>query len=199
MAQWALDTTQSEAAVFERYARQRLGLADEDVNRFRRLCLLSADAVVRGRNSTHGDMNPWWTRDAGIGWPRYDEDGDRERNLRQKDESLKQWAEIVELADAIDWQDAETAEFARSSARYGLHLYRIYRTLVYLEAAEGDEAAGESDDRASLLHWIREYERAWAAYEALKDRYPDSISTLYQQDYTRHIRQPAHAAVQDLR
>lgn len=190
LAQWALDTSQSEEAVFRRYARDRLGLKDDDIEAFRRLCLLSADAVVRGRNSTHGDMNPWWTRDQGIGWPQVT--GDRERNLRQKDEAVALWREIVELATAIDWPDEKTRDHAIGSSYYGLRLYEIYRSLVYLE-----DAARRQDNEA-IRTWIEAYDAAWAAYGELTNQHPEAAS-LYTREYRRHIQDHADGRVELLR
>lgn len=198
MAQWASDTDKSEEAIFNEYAREHLGLADEDLEQFRRLCLLSAAAVVRGCNSTHNDMNPWWTRDAGIGWPKYRKHADIVRNLKQKDKSVEMWREIVGLADEIDWQDKETAAFARSSARYGLHLFRIYRALFYIDAVVNKREM-PADVKTDLRTWIARYDQSWADYRALRDKYPKSLSTLYKQEFDFHIRDRADKRVDELR
>jgi hypothetical protein len=190
MAQWALDTTASEEAVFNRYARDRLGLRDEDVKAFRTLCLLSADAVVRGRNSTHADMDCWWTRDQGIGWPEIQ--GDRERNLKQKDESVSMWKDIVRLAEGIQWPDANTRDHAIGSAYYGLRLYEIYRNLVYLDDAETRK------DREAMRTWLNAYDEAWEVYRKLPKQYA-ALATLYTREYSRHIRMHADSRLTALR
>lgn len=190
MAQWASDTTQSEESVFNRYAKERLGLIGDDVKAFRKLCLLSADAVVRGRNSTHGDMDPWWTRDQGIGWPMIR--GNRARNLKQKDESIAIWEEIVQLAKSIQWRDEKTRSHAVGSATYGLRLYEIYRSLVYLEDAE------KRKDPEAVRKWIQAYDNAWDAYRELPQQYPQ-LATLYTQEYRRHLQSNAESHVEELR
>jgi hypothetical protein len=190
MAQWAKDPAQSEEAVFKRYAKRRLGLKGDDIEAFRKLCLLSEQAVVRGRNSTHGDMNPWWTRDEGIGWPKIK--GDRKRNLKQKDESVAMWREIVELAESITWADKTTRDHAIGSSYYGLRLYEIYRSLVYLDEAE------KQGDKDAMRRWIKAYEKAWGLYNKLPHQYPD-LATLYSREYKRHIRNHAETKLQPLR
>ena len=128
MAQWAKDPTQSEEPIFNRYASERLSLKGADVAAFRKLCLLSAEAVVRGRNTTYCDMNPWWTRDQGIGWPEPAKDTiAQKRNLEQKDESVAKWKEIVKLSKTIHWYNEETRDYAIGSAEYGFRLYKIYK------------------------------------------------------------------------
>ncbi|MEP1488817.1 MAG: hypothetical protein ABJK28_10350 [Algibacter sp.] len=193
MAQWGQNTDKSEAFIFNRYATERLHLKGDDIVKFRKLCLLSAEAVVRGRNSTYRDMNPWWTRDQGIAWPMVVKgDLEQKRNLAQKDESIKKWKEIVKLAKSIDWQNDETKNHAIGSAKYGLKLYQIYRTLVYMKYA--DDNANTKD----VKKWIKAYDRAWGNYNKLTKKY-STIATLYTQEYKRHIANNAHNKVNKLR
>ncbi len=193
MAQWANDPAKSEAALFNQYAKEQLKLSDNDVAKFRELCLLSADAVVRGRNTTHRDMNVWWTRDQGIGWPSPAQTAEGQaRNLRQKDESIEMWKRIVELSEEIKWATPETREFAVGSAYYGLHLFEIYRAAVYLS-----DAAARGDQKTMKL-WVAAYDKAWEAYSQLPDRF-SSLSTLYTQEYARHCKNPLDKEVEKLR
>ncbi len=189
LAQWAQDPTQSEEAIFDRYAKDRLGLKGGDVEKFRKLCLLSTDAVVRGRNSTRRDMDPWWTRDQGIAWPIIK--GDRQRNLKQKDESVALWKEIVTLAESIQWPDAKSREHAIGSATYGLRLYEIYRSLIYLEDAE------HRKDKAAMRQWLQAYDDAWKVYNNLPSSHPQ-LATLYTRNYSRHMKK-AESKLQKLR
>ena len=191
MAQWANHPEASEESIFYRYAEETLGLTKEDAVKFRKLALLSERAVVRGRNSLEHDMMPFWTRDEGIGWPRVT--GDRKHNLKEKDESVAMWKEIVELAKSIKWKDQHTAKFAISSSLYGLYLYEIYRALVYMEDCE------HRKDKDGVKKWIAEYDKAWKAYNALPEQYPNVISTLYDKNYKVHLRNPADQKVNLLR
>lgn len=193
MAQWANDTTKSEEQVFNRYAKERLHLKGDDIVAFRKLCLLSAEAVVRGRNTTQGDLNPWWTRDQGIGWPAPAKTkAGQKRNLEQKNESVAKWEEIVKLAKCIKWNDKETKEFVVGSAEYGLLLYKIYRSVIYLSDAEAKE------DTKEIQKWIKVYDEAWSAYNQLPKKY-SSLSTLYTENYKRNIKIHAATKVNQLR
>ncbi|GAF01950.1 hypothetical protein JCM21142_1573 [Saccharicrinis fermentans DSM 9555 = JCM 21142] len=193
MAQWANDTKQTEEHILNRYATERIHLKGDDVAKFRNLCLLSADAVVRGRNTTYRDMDTWWTRDQGISWPKTPQNEIAQmRNLKQKDESVAMWKKIVKLAKSIHWENEESRQHAIGSALYGLELYEIYRTLVYMSYAE---ATG--NDKA-VVKWIKAYDKAWANYKKLPSRY-DSLATLYTQNFKRHIAQNAHEKVNELR
>ncbi|WP_066219955.1 hypothetical protein [Formosa haliotis] len=194
MAQWAQNTTQREAFIFNRYATERLNLKGDDVAKFRALCLLSAEAVIRGRNTVQNDISDvWWTRDQGIGWPAAAKDAEgQKRNLAQKDESVLKWQEIVALAKSITWQDEATKEHAIGSAEYGLRLYEIYRALVYMSDAES------KGDLEGVKHWIKIYDKAWANYNKLPEEYTN-VASLYTQDYKRHIKHNANDKVNALR
>ena len=193
MAQWAKNPKQHEEFIFNRYAKERLKLKGKDVAAFRKLCLLSAEAVVRGRNTTYRDMNPWWTRDEGIGWPAPAKtDSGQIRNLKQKDESVAKWKEIVKLSKSIHWDNKETRNFVLGSAEYGYRLYTIYRTIVYMSDAE---AKGDVD---GIKKWIKAYDKAWVSYKKLPAQY-SSLATLYKQEYSRHISNNADKKVNELR
>lgn len=193
MAQWALDVTRSEEEIFNEYATEHLNLSAKDVVAFRQLCLLSAEAIVRGRNTTHCDMDPWWTRDAGIGWPVCAKtDEGQLRNLAEKDESVEKWAEVVKLAKSIEWADAATRDYAIGSAEYGYTVYQIYNALVYLSDAE------QRGDNKDMKKYIKAYDKAWAAHNALPQKH-EAMSTLYMQDYNRHINNNADMKINELR
>ncbi|MCG1037109.1 hypothetical protein [Polaribacter sargassicola] len=193
MAQWGQNTDQTEEFIFNRYATERLGLKGNDIAKFRRLCLLSAEAVVRGRNSTYRDMNPWWTRDQGIAWPMVVKGKTEQlRNLAQKDESIAKWKTIVKIAKSIDWPNEETKNHAIGSSEYGLRLYQIYRALVYMKYAD------DNGNTADVKKWIKVYDKAWADYNKLAKEY-STIATLYTEDYKRHIANNAGLKVNKLR
>ncbi|MDO7135551.1 hypothetical protein [Algibacter lectus] len=193
MAQWGQNTDKSEAFIFNRYAIERLKLEGEDVAKFRELCLLSAEAVVRGRNSTFRDMNPWWTRDQGIAWPgAVKGEVERKRNLEQKDESVAKWKTIVKLAKSIKWDSEATKNHAIGSSEYGLRLYKIYRIIINIADAE------KQGDTKAVKKWIKAYDKAWEHYNKLPQQYP-SVATLYTQKYDRHISNNADKKINELR
>ena len=193
MVQWAHNTKETEESIFNRYATERLHLNTKDVAKFRKLCLLSAEAVVRGRNTTFFDMDPWWTRDQGIGWPNPAKTAiGQKRNLEQKDESVEKWKQIVQLAETIDWKSDETKNFAIGSAEYGLRLYTIYRTLVYMSDAVS------KNDQKEVDKWINAYDLAWKSYQKLPEEF-NGMATLYTKEFIRHIKENADQKVNELR
>ncbi len=185
VAQWAANPTQREEDLFNRYAAEKLYLQGEDISKFRRLSLLSADAVVRGKNTVQADISPWWSRDEGIGWPIFNKGADLNRVVKQKGESVEIWKEIVALAEEIKWADDQTKEHIVGSCYYGLHLYEIYQAVVGLCVAE------LQDDREAMARNIELYDSAWDRYNALSAKY-SSLATLYTKEYRQQY-QATHA------
>ncbi len=192
VAQWAADPSQREEDVFNRYAVEKMKLKGDDVAKFRKLCLMSADAVIRGKNSVQSDIWRWWTRDEGISWPSFNKTGDAERAVAQKEESIVMWNEILTLAKEIEWADDHTRRHVIGSCEYGVRLYEIYRTVVSMRYA------ADKEDWARVKELIKEYDIAWSEYNALPDEYSE-IATLYDKDYSRHFKVTADEEIEKLR
>ena len=174
-AQWARDPSQSEEPIFNRFAHEKLGLQGDDLKKFRRLCLLSAEAVVRGKSGLHHELSPWWSRDDGINRPRLPADPLLRQSLaEQQQEAVNRWQEIVTLAGEIHFADAETAEFVQVSSAYGLDLYRIYQAYINLTLV------GLKADPKELKALLKAYDKAWADYRELATTHANSPS-LYQE------------------
>lgn len=174
LSAWLQTPEESEAAIFDRYARERLGLEGRDPARFRELCLLSAAAVVRGKRGTHADIEGWWCRDHFIGTPPLPESpAALRRVLAEKHEAVALWRRITALAREIRFANEETATFARVSCEYGLILHSILRTgfdLAAIRSGRGDASA------TSRL--IAEYDALWREWSELKETHP-LCPTLY--------------------
>ncbi len=181
-AQWALAPFWSEETFFRRYASEKLQLAPADAERFRRLCLHSADAALRGRCPIAREHTVWWTRDEYLNAPVVNP-GTTPEQLRKllawRDESVSLWAEMAALADSIAFPDAATGENVRVSCRYGLHLYRIHRAAWRLFVLTTD------GDRVAISRELADYDAAWRDYRALPAT-SELCATLYQERGSPH-------------
>jgi hypothetical protein len=176
VAHWAREPFVPEESFFNCYARDVLHLSEAALPAFRKLCLRSADAVVRGKSTTYHDLSPWWSRDDAITEPELPSDPvKRARIAEQQDEAVKIWEEIVRLADTLDVPDAATRQYIRASARYGLGLYRVYRATVRVALLAPDAASAEIRTR------LAEYDVAWEQYRSLAQGQP-LMATLYDED-----------------
>lgn len=66
LSTWASNPGISEEEAFKLYSK-KIGLSDADHVKFRKLCLLSSEGVLRGHNSLVHNVNIWWTRDQFFG------------------------------------------------------------------------------------------------------------------------------------
>lgn len=193
VANWAKNPKMEEEIIFNQYAKEKLKLNPSDVKKFRELCLLSAQAVIRGKTTVEGDVSPWWSRDEGIGLPIINKDKTNiARFLSQKDESIEKWNKIVSLAESIKWSDSKTKSFAVSSCYYGLYLYKIYRAVCNITIAQ------KQNDTAALRKWIKEYDNAWALYSNLPNKF-DNVSTLYDKNFDRHMNSNAEREINKIK
>jgi len=183
LAQFVQNPGRPEEEVFRDYAVRVLGLCGEDAVRFRRLCLLSAEAVLRGRYCECFDRVLQESVLPVANWMRDDRLGGRlqlavvmgflqERSLldealREKAAAVTIWEEIVSLAEEILWPDPARGEFVRISAGYGLRLFQIVHAgwRVLAAGVEGDKCGYY--DRAEILAAADTYRAAWSSYREL--------------------------------
>lgn len=174
MAQWALDPAQTEEAIFNRYATNRLQLPANQVASFRQLALLSAEAVYRGNRSTGNYLDPWWTRDQYFRFPPLPSNATQKQLvLTDQDSAVAKWNQMITLADGLTPPDSAAAETLRSSTRYGQTLYRMFRAVMNLQALT---TAG---DATQIKSWLAEYDACWTNYAALAVQYSNTIATYY--------------------
>lgn len=174
MAQWALAPASSEEEIFNRYAVERLGLPADQIPAFRRLCLLSAEAVWRCKRGTNNGLTAGWSRDQYYTFPNLPAiAGDRSIVLASQDAAVARFEEIVGIAQTLTPSDPFDREFIASSSLYGLRLMRLMRAVVNLKAAELE------NDPIRIKAWMDLHDEAWADYLALAQEYPGSASTLY--------------------
>lgn len=174
LAQWALDPAKSEEELFHRYAIERLGLPVNQVPAFRRLCLLSAEAVWRWKRGTNNGLTSGWSRDQYYIFPNLPSAPEaRATVLSSQDAAVSRFEEIVNIAQTLTPANSFDREFIVSSSLYGLRLMRIMRAVVQLKAAELDNSP------IRTKAWMDRHDEAWADYQTLTQEYPATISTLY--------------------
>jgi hypothetical protein len=173
LSRWVQNPHLSEAEIFNDYCAKVLKLSAADAAIFRQLCLLSADAVYRGIRGTRNEISPWWTRDQYMGRPPLPENpADLPEFLRQKDEAVAMWKQMIAQADRIHFPDPAVQEYVKTSCWYGCHVYQIYRDGFQLAAL------GLNGDKARIKALIDDYDQAWAAYKKLRLEHP-ACATLY--------------------
>jgi hypothetical protein len=203
LAQFVRDPRRCEVDIFVDYARSRLKLSATDAARFRELCELSSEGVLKGRHCAVFDAALHESVLPTACWMRDDRLGGREQlrpvldyllkhrlvdsALAEKAAAVECWQRVKELAQQIRWPDAERGEFVRVSAEYGCLLFDIvhhgWRALL----------AAEQGRRGEFEAAARQYRELWRQYREL-GRHP-LCPSLYE---GRYFSLPGTAAVQGL-
>ena len=174
MAQWALNPTNTEESIFDRYAVERLQLPANQVASFRQLALLSAQAVYRGKRSTGNYLDPWWNRDQYFRFPFLPADAtQRQLVLADQDNAVAMWNQMVTLADGLTPPDPLAAETLRSSTRYGQNLFSMWRAVVNLSNLT------TNGNPALIRNWLAVYDGCWTNYTALANQYSNTLASFY--------------------
>ena len=170
---------------------------------FRKLCLLSAKAILRGHMSAKLSLKPdwaFWMRDhflAGIEKPDMKEEkqfpsegllydefsefykaGTLKVAVEEKQEAVQLWELIASLSKLVKSTHPQDDNYIRISSLYGLYLHRIiaagWKTMAL--GFEGDQTGNY--DKPAIRKAINEYDKAWIDYENLKKTEP-ACATLY--------------------
>lgn len=183
LAQFVKDPSRSEEEIFSDYARHKLKLSADDTARFRKLCLLSARAILKGRHCAAFDRvlkesvlpTACWMRDDRLGGRlqlhqvlRYlHQHNLLGEALREKAQALTLWDEVKLLADEIHWPDRDRGEFVKVSAEYGRRLFQIiHQGWRVLAAGYAGEQTGHYDTKEIAAAAAR-YAECWRNYRAL--------------------------------
>ena len=197
LGRYVQDPTLSENDIFDEYAIGRLGLAADDAGRFRRLCLLSAQGILKGRHCEAFDRELKESVLPTACWMRDDRLGGREQlaivlkflfDFARLDEACAEkaaavaiWREISSLAESIKWPTALTGEFVKVSAEYGRLLFEVvhqgWRVLI---AGQRGDVSGNYD-RLELSDAVFYYEKYWREFRALGSH--PLCSSLYLGEY----------------
>ncbi len=174
LSQWAKQPNRSEESIFYDYCSSVLKLSSQDSAAFRKLCLLSADAVYRGIRGTANEISPWWTRDQFMGSPPLPEAAaSLPAFLQEKDEAVRMWEQMIMRAKTIHFPDPAIQEYVKTSCQYGFDVYQIYSDGFHLAAL------GLKGDKAKIRTLLDDYDQTWAKYKQLKIQNP-SCATLYE-------------------
>ena len=203
LSAWANNSNLTEEAAFNIFMDEQGIKSVETRSAFRKLCLLSAKAVLRGHMSAKLNLKPdwaFWMRDhflAGIEksdpkeakqFPSegflYDEfsefykSGTLKTAVAEKQEAVQLWDSIVSLSKKIKSNNPADDNYIRVSSLYGLYLHQIIASgwQAMSLGFEGDQTG--IYDKTAIRKAIKMYDKAWQDYENLKKTEP-SCATLY--------------------
>ncbi len=191
MGHWAQHIDQTEAQIFDSFMNKN-GVKGASRQAFRKLCLLSAQAVLRGHETATFPVNEqwvWWTRDEFLGGSEAGSPIEKEFKylypqgflkaaVNEKYEAVELWLQIVELSNKIHLPNKTDEHYIKTSCQYGWLLHQIIANGWDIMALgySGDQT--HSYDRVKLNELIHQYDVYWEKYRTLKANNAD-CATLY--------------------
>ena len=191
ISHWGEHPDKTEEQVFDAFMDAN-GIKGASRQAFRKLCLLSAKAVLRGHESaklTFNEQWVWWTRDEFLGGSEAGSPIDKEfatlypqgllqTAVNEKYEAVELWKQISGLSLKIHLPNKADEHYITISCQYGLVLHQIIATGWNIMALGyiGDQI--HNYDRRKLSELISQYDTYWQQYRALKTDNAD-CATLY--------------------
>jgi len=215
LVQWAQQPERSEAEVFDEVC-ERIGIQHESQAAFRRLCLLSADGVLRGQVSYEGGVDLFsdqvknsqaasyysietgieilWTRDHYIGGvdqlqrtlATILQEGRMAKVLADRETAAQIWQEIERLSTTILCTDPDIREYIVVSATYGRIKYQIFEKSWKIMLLAKTGEQSGSMPSEKLQPLIAEYDQLWQEWQELAAQHP-LCATLYHAHYCQYI------------
>ena len=200
ISHWAANTRQTEEKVFNRFMYVN-GIEGTSRKKFRALCLLSAQAVIRGHDSEALPFENnwvWWMRDeflAGIdsaaevnsfssegclynAFTRFYETNLLQKAIDEKYDAVTLWKQIVDLSKEIVMKDKSDQEYIVVSSQYGLLLHQIIAEGWNIMAMgfTGDKCGQYENEKIATA--IKKYDEYWQQFNQFKNTH-SSAATLY--------------------
>lgn len=197
LANFAKNTSSSEADILAEYVRLKMLLSEIDIQNFRKICLLSARAILKGRHCEAFDKALNESVLPTACWMRDDRLGGREQlaivleflytnqllneALIEKEESVKLWDQIKKLADEINWKAFRQSEIIKTSIEYGRLLFNMIEQgwRVMCLGYQG-EKTGRFESK-EILRAVEKYHLFWTEFKKLSNS--PFCASLYEGNY----------------
>lgn len=209
VAEWAMDTTQSEEQVFRKVVSRDLGFAGPDIDRLRQISLLSATAGLKGHCCEAGYVDVWWTRDeyiSGLGRTNFAKDlsrlldeGKQKAALQEKQKCVQLWQQIEQLASEVTTSSPADRNYLRVSSTYGRIKYALFEQAWQIMFAVLQHRRGETVDRQQLSAAIEQYDQLWQEFRQLKANNPQCATLYTDQGFRANPEQGIGATIKEAR
>ncbi|MDD4992787.1 MAG: hypothetical protein PHR83_11180 [Paludibacter sp.] len=197
---FAREPWRSEEELFNDAARYLFGIDGDDLIKLRKLCLLSASAVMHGQASVYANVSDWWCRDeylTAIDLSMVIKNGKIKEVLEEKAEAVKMWRTIEKIARTIHLPNKADQEFLEVSCTYGRIKYQIFEQIWKIQLlAEESEINKKLLDADLMQAYILTYDKLWKEWKKLKSDHL-CCPTLYRDDKAQYCPFPPFREVLD--
>ena len=197
IANYSADTSQAEKDIFCRFVKEKMNLSEVDADKFRKLCLIANEAILRSRYiecydkvTLNESVMPCcnWMRDDMLGGlfqlNKAFEVLFKERKLlealSEKEEGLNLWKEVYAICNSIDWKSCKDGDFIITSCDYAVRLFNVvyqgWKVMVY--GYMTDNGISKTEE---LKDAIKTFDVSWAEYQELESN--ENAASLYKIDY----------------
>ena len=173
MSHWAQNTSRTEEELCYEYAKT-IGLEGFNADIFRKIALLSVEAVRKGQCSDYTSNNLWWARDNFFSAV-YNKNSLKSiikedlitRVLAEKTEAVAMWLQIEALSKQFDLKDKDLEEALQVSCTYGRIKYQLTEQMWYLMIQNELKNQSKPFDKEGIQQSINRYDALWAEWHEL--------------------------------
>lgn len=198
IAQYANNTKRKEKELLEEYAIKKIGLNENQMEQFRKLCILSSQAILKGRYCQAYDQQfdeaimPTcnWMRDDRLGGESQLEPIFKylyknkclDHAINEKKKAVESWTQVVEIAKKLHQEsNNENTQFILSSSRYGQQLFAIISCAWEILAKSYIGERTGVHEKEEIIKALDQYDDLWKQYQ--EQHLSDGFSTLYCGNY----------------
>jgi len=173
ISNWGRNPSKTEEQLCYEYAN-KMGIDGFNADIFRKIALLSVEAVRKGQCSDYTKNNLWWARDNFFS-ASYNNDALKEivkdnlidRVLAEKAETAAMWMQIEALSKQFNIKDKDIEEALRVSCTYGRIKYQLTEQMWYLMIQNELKNQSKSFDKEGVKASIARYDVLWTEWREL--------------------------------
>jgi len=173
ISRWGQNTSKTEEELCYEYAKT-IGIEGFNADVFRKIALLSVEAVRKGQCSDYTANNLWWARDNFFS-ASYNTNNVKsiikenliDRVLAEKAEATAMWLQIEALSKQFDLKDKQLEEALRVSCTYGRIKYQLTEQMWFLMIQNELKNQSKEYNKEGIKASISRYDALWAEWREL--------------------------------
>jgi len=173
LSHWGQNTSKTEEALCYEYA-DRIGITGFNADIFRKIALISVEAVRKGQCSDYTRNDLWWARDNFFSAASNKntvmeiiKDSLITRVLAEKAEASAMWLQIEQLSKQFVLKDKQLEESLQVSCTYGRIKYQLMEQMWYLMIQQELKNQLNDFDKEGVRKSLDRYDALWTEWREL--------------------------------